>query len=140
KLKCHECNATDTTEWRTGPDGPHTLCNGCGLRYARQLKAEIKAVLDSSSQCPLDATAEKCTHCFTTTSPKSQSGPDEAFALCDTRGEKHAKKLREPRVPLHKIVPIQVTVCLRKLQSTDKIPSCHLPLFAIVKTSNLKVM
>ncbi|KAJ3121598.1 blue light receptor [Nowakowskiella sp. JEL0407] len=29
------CQRTESPEWRRGPDGPKTLCNACGLRYAR---------------------------------------------------------------------------------------------------------
>ena len=31
--KCTHCEATKTPQWRTGPEGPKTLCNACGLRY-----------------------------------------------------------------------------------------------------------
>ena len=32
---------SDTPEWRKGPDGTHSLCNACGLRFKRkQKKAE----------------------------------------------------------------------------------------------------
>jgi hypothetical protein len=30
---CSLCHATETPQWRTGPDGPATLCNACGIRY-----------------------------------------------------------------------------------------------------------
>lgn len=33
---CTECRTTETPEWRRGPDGPRTLCNACGLRYAKR--------------------------------------------------------------------------------------------------------
>ncbi|EDR05583.1 uncharacterized protein LACBIDRAFT_302899 [Laccaria bicolor S238N-H82] len=32
---CLGCNATSTPEWRRGPMGPRTLCNACGLVYAK---------------------------------------------------------------------------------------------------------
>ncbi|KYR03113.1 putative GATA-binding transcription factor [Tieghemostelium lacteum] len=37
-LKCHLCEVTETPEWRRGPDGDHTLCNACGLHYAKAQK------------------------------------------------------------------------------------------------------
>lgn len=45
--RCHNCNKTKTPEWRRGPDGARTLCNACGLLYAklerkRQLGARSK--------------------------------------------------------------------------------------------------
>jgi len=39
-LHCHMCNVTETPEWRRGPDGDHTLCNACGLHYAKTQKKE----------------------------------------------------------------------------------------------------
>ncbi|RYP13048.1 hypothetical protein DL767_010921 [Monosporascus sp. MG133] len=36
KWACQRCGRTDTPEWRTGPEGRKTLCNVCGLLYAKQ--------------------------------------------------------------------------------------------------------
>ncbi|KAG8933115.1 hypothetical protein FRC02_012407 [Tulasnella sp. 418] len=36
--KCHSCNITETPEWRRGPDGARTLCNACGLHYAKLVR------------------------------------------------------------------------------------------------------
>ncbi|XP_006458018.1 putative PHRB protein [Agaricus bisporus var. bisporus H97] len=35
---CRKCGRTDSPEWRKGPDGPKTLCNACGLRWAKQMR------------------------------------------------------------------------------------------------------
>ncbi|ELR24418.1 GATA zinc finger domain containing protein [Acanthamoeba castellanii str. Neff] len=32
---CQHCKSQHTSQWRTGPSGPSTLCNACGIRYAR---------------------------------------------------------------------------------------------------------
>jgi hypothetical protein len=39
-LYCHICFVRETPEWRRGPDGDHTLCNACGLHYAKNQKKE----------------------------------------------------------------------------------------------------
>ncbi|KAK3017376.1 hypothetical protein RJ639_006311 [Escallonia herrerae] len=31
--KCMHCEITKTPQWRSGPMGPKTLCNACGVRY-----------------------------------------------------------------------------------------------------------
>ncbi|XP_076909612.1 GATA transcription factor 9-like [Bidens hawaiensis] len=31
--KCFHCATSKTPQWRTGPMGPRTLCNACGVRY-----------------------------------------------------------------------------------------------------------
>lgn len=33
--RCHSCNRAETPEWRRGPDGARTLCNACGLHWAK---------------------------------------------------------------------------------------------------------
>jgi hypothetical protein len=35
---CMSCNVLYSLEWRRGPDGLNSLCNACGLRYARLLR------------------------------------------------------------------------------------------------------
>lgn len=41
-LRCLHCGETDTPEWRRGPAGPKTLCNACGLQYAKFLREADK--------------------------------------------------------------------------------------------------
>ncbi|KAI8139846.1 hypothetical protein BJV82DRAFT_672216 [Fennellomyces sp. T-0311] len=33
--QCQSCSSTETPEWRKGPMGPRTLCNACGLIWAK---------------------------------------------------------------------------------------------------------
>ncbi|KAF9572727.1 hypothetical protein EC968_009542 [Mortierella alpina] len=40
--RCLSCDSSDTPEWRRGPDGARTLCNACGLHYAKLLKRQNK--------------------------------------------------------------------------------------------------
>ncbi|RDB26357.1 hypothetical protein Hypma_006747 [Hypsizygus marmoreus] len=42
--KCHSCNIRETPEWRRGPDGARTLCNACGLHYAKLQRKMDKTV------------------------------------------------------------------------------------------------
>jgi len=35
---CITCGRTDSPEWRKGPQGPKTLCNACGLRWAKKAR------------------------------------------------------------------------------------------------------
>ncbi|KAI9295393.1 hypothetical protein K502DRAFT_324360 [Neoconidiobolus thromboides FSU 785] len=39
---CTDCGTVDSPEWRKGPQGPKTLCNACGLRYAKKNKKILK--------------------------------------------------------------------------------------------------
>ncbi|KAI1614372.1 hypothetical protein EDD36DRAFT_418207 [Exophiala viscosa] len=59
--RCHSCNRAETPEWRRGPDGARTLCNACGLHYAkltRKMGVNKAAALTGSNLRPkhLDAT------------------------------------------------------------------------------------
>lgn len=38
--RCVECCTTKTPEWRNGPEGPRSLCNVCGLLYAKYLREQ----------------------------------------------------------------------------------------------------
>ncbi|KZT69778.1 hypothetical protein DAEQUDRAFT_709504 [Daedalea quercina L-15889] len=37
---CQTCGRTDSPEWRKGPGGPKTLCNACGLRWAKKVRTD----------------------------------------------------------------------------------------------------
>ncbi|KAL0571054.1 white collar 2 type of transcription factor [Marasmius crinis-equi] len=45
---CVTCGRTDSPEWRKGPLGPKTLCNACGLRWAKQMRKTDDAPADTS--------------------------------------------------------------------------------------------
>ncbi|GAB7354016.1 hypothetical protein MBLNU459_g4605t1 [Dothideomycetes sp. NU459] len=47
---CADCGTLDSPEWRKGPKGPKTLCNACGLRWAK--KEKKKQGGDSGSMTP----------------------------------------------------------------------------------------
>jgi len=38
--QCDKCHTSVTPQWRKGPNGPASLCNACGLRYASRCKKE----------------------------------------------------------------------------------------------------
>ncbi|KAK4982883.1 glutamate--cysteine ligase [Elasticomyces elasticus] len=52
--RCHSCNRAETPEWRRGPDGARTLCNACGLHYAKLTRkaGNNKAAISSSNLRP----------------------------------------------------------------------------------------
>lgn len=46
-LICQKCGTSDTPEWRKGPEGPNSLCNACGLQYAKRVKREKEQVISN---------------------------------------------------------------------------------------------
>ncbi|KIW80489.1 hypothetical protein Z517_07105 [Fonsecaea pedrosoi CBS 271.37] len=56
--RCHSCNRAETPEWRRGPDGARTLCNACGLHYAkltRKLGVNKAAAMTGANLRPKNA-------------------------------------------------------------------------------------
>ncbi|PWN23569.1 hypothetical protein BCV69DRAFT_3341 [Microstroma glucosiphilum] len=49
---CRSCGTSETPEWRRGPDGARTLCNACGLHFAKVAKRK-----SSTEDEPLDDAA-----------------------------------------------------------------------------------
>ncbi|GAB7365647.1 hypothetical protein MBLNU230_g6711t1 [Neophaeotheca triangularis] len=47
--RCHSCNRAETPEWRRGPDGARTLCNACGLHYAKLTRKANNAASKNAS-------------------------------------------------------------------------------------------
>jgi len=37
--RCQSCNTNTTPEWRKGPTGPKSLCNACGLQFAKSRRS-----------------------------------------------------------------------------------------------------
>jgi len=50
ELKCLACGVKQTPEWRRGPAGAKTLCNACGLHWAKVVKADGKGGIADSKK------------------------------------------------------------------------------------------
>ncbi|KAA1469364.1 hypothetical protein DENSPDRAFT_834962 [Dentipellis sp. KUC8613] len=50
---CNTCGRTNSPEWRKGPRGPKTLCNACGLRWAKKVRK-----FEEATEAGGDATAQ----------------------------------------------------------------------------------
>ncbi|KPV72783.1 uncharacterized protein RHOBADRAFT_38883 [Rhodotorula graminis WP1] len=50
---CQNCGRADSPEWRSGPNGAKTLCNACGLRWAKSQKQAASSGSSSSGSSGL---------------------------------------------------------------------------------------
>jgi hypothetical protein len=41
--RCQQCGTTESPEWRRGPKGSGSLCNACGLHFAKIIKRKVNA-------------------------------------------------------------------------------------------------
>ncbi|KAK6236740.1 hypothetical protein QUC31_020536 [Theobroma cacao] len=59
---CSDCNTTTTPLWRSGPRGPKSLCNACGIRQRkarRAMEAAAAAAAENGAAAAADASSMK---------------------------------------------------------------------------------
>ncbi|XP_073277178.1 uncharacterized protein [Primulina huaijiensis] len=55
---CSDCNTTKTPLWRSGPKGPKSLCNACGIRQ-RKARRAMAAAAAAAAATVMDAAANR---------------------------------------------------------------------------------
>ena len=55
---CTDCGTLDSPEWRKGPNGPKTLCNACGLRWAKKEKKRNQMTSEGQSHMIMPSVME----------------------------------------------------------------------------------
>ncbi|GAB5586646.1 hypothetical protein Unana1_01546 [Umbelopsis nana] len=94
KLQCHSCKSTETPEWRKGPMGPRTLCNACGLIWAKlarkknQSSDRFKLSKDSAPSCKLEYDSTPVA--ITDPEPKRQQPEPMAYSNSSSQGSLEA--------------------------------------------------
>jgi len=86
---CSDCNTTKTPLWRSGPCGPKSLCNACGIR---QRKARRAMMASGGGSGPVPADGAKA----------ATATPRDAMAA---RG--HSKVKKEKRVDVERSLPFK---------------------------------
>ncbi|XP_058075597.1 putative GATA transcription factor 22 [Magnolia sinica] len=71
---CSDCNTTKTPLWRSGPRGPKSLCNACGIRQrkARRAMAAASSGIIASSTSSNKVSKEKRLNCNHTNQHKKR--------------------------------------------------------------------
>jgi len=73
--RCHSCNIAETPEWRRGPDGARTLCNACGLHYAKVSKKQKQAQEEATQPAVASAPRSAADEINNATAPLPSSRP-----------------------------------------------------------------
>jgi hypothetical protein len=111
---CFNCEKTESKRWRTGPDGPRTLCDTCGKFFSKHRKLpDAQKMMMKARQAKQDQGKPKATDevvddqgvesirgCFNcekkTESKWWRTGPDGPSTLCDTCGKFFSKHRKLP--------------------------------------------
>ncbi|XP_074585803.1 GATA transcription factor 9-like [Curcuma longa] len=56
---CSNCNTTKTPLWRSGPHGPKSLCNACGIRQ-RKVRRAMEAAAAAAAVCRVRKEEKPC--------------------------------------------------------------------------------
>ncbi|GAA6062833.1 hypothetical protein JCM10212_002471 [Sporobolomyces blumeae] len=71
---CANCGRTSSAEWRSGPTGPKTLCNACGLRWSKaRSQAQAAAAADVKKKAETAVAVAHPIHPVTKVKPGSSS-------------------------------------------------------------------
>ncbi|PIA64338.1 hypothetical protein AQUCO_00100071v1 [Aquilegia coerulea] len=88
---CSDCNTTRTPLWRSGPKGPKTLCNACGIRQRKARRAIAAAAAVASDGVPAINTSsmQKKVHCSKKKSGKGHVGQHKKQSKLTPIGRKN---------------------------------------------------
>ncbi|ONK80964.1 uncharacterized protein A4U43_C01F23770 [Asparagus officinalis] len=98
---CSDCNTTKTPLWRSGPSGPKSLCNACGIRQRKARRALAAAAAVSSGLIPLASRAKDRKSDHKEYSESDRNVPFKKRCRFSTAGgdsaQKQIKKKKEKR-------------------------------------------
>ncbi|KAJ6623959.1 hypothetical protein B0H10DRAFT_1943466 [Mycena sp. CBHHK59/15] len=94
--KCHSCNIRETPEWRRGPDGARTLCNACGLHYAKLMRKREKEHGGAGGAPTIDMDTLRAS-ARADMAEKSQARANKQAAAADRDKEKQQRQQQQPQ-------------------------------------------
>ncbi|KAI7756476.1 hypothetical protein M8C21_031038 [Ambrosia artemisiifolia] len=100
---CFDCKTSTTPLWRSGPAGPKSLCNACGIRFRK--KKGVSGSTDKKKEkphtSPSPSTSSSATDDNTTSSRKREI--DEDVSNSGDLRLQEVVVLRSPRSPMKKV-------------------------------------
>ncbi|GAA5864226.1 hypothetical protein JCM8547_001299 [Rhodosporidiobolus lusitaniae] len=95
---CESCGTVNSPEWRKGPTGAKSLCNACGLRYARsvtrqkkQAEAAANGTLPTKGKGKKKAASSKSKSAITDASSSRQSASQSPSTSSSTQLPTHSQ-------------------------------------------------
>ncbi|GAA5821518.1 hypothetical protein JCM3770_001059 [Rhodotorula araucariae] len=80
---CANCGRTQSAEWRSGPTGPKTLCNACGLRWSKA-KSQAAAAAKQRKEDENKVKAEAASHSASRSGSRDSTGSGSGSASADS--------------------------------------------------------
>ncbi|KAL3746866.1 hypothetical protein ACJRO7_015760 [Eucalyptus globulus] len=79
---CTDCNTTTTPLWRSGPRGPKSLCNACGIRQRKARRALAEAAAAAAAGGAAVATTDPTSMRLKGHNKEKKSRPSHAGQIC----------------------------------------------------------
>ncbi|XP_076889184.1 GATA transcription factor 21-like [Bidens hawaiensis] len=97
---CSDCNTTKTPLWRSGPQGPKSLCNACGIRQrkARRAMAAAAAAENGNSNVFIDQSIMRPLK-VTKTQHKDHKKPHKLGQVTKYKKRQFSKQITPPSSP-----------------------------------------
>uniref|UniRef100_K3YXR2 GATA-type domain-containing protein n=1 Tax=Setaria italica TaxID=4555 RepID=K3YXR2_SETIT len=73
---CSDCNTTKTPLWRSGPCGPKSLCNACGIRQRKARRAMAAAAAAAAAAASNGGTPQAASVAVQAKAPKKEKRAD----------------------------------------------------------------
>lgn len=100
---CSDCNTTKTPLWRSGPCGPKSLCNACGIRQRKARRAMMASGAAAPGPVPTDgASMAAAAHLIKAKKPAKRLDVDRSLPFkkrCKVVAQDQAAAVAAPPAP-----------------------------------------
>ncbi|XP_010924181.1 uncharacterized protein [Elaeis guineensis] len=91
---CSDCRTSKTPLWRSGPNGPKSLCNACGIRYRKKRR---KAEINGEEVAEKQQKTKTTTTASITTATSIKGKNENAMASSEVVGEEELRRRQKEK-------------------------------------------